>query len=100
GDPRVVPSFPPRRCSDLRRAVRMLIENQWAMEFQRDGSRSPVIVPWMPPAVERMVVSELREVRGEVGRVGEWNLECILYLTVDRSDEHTSELQSRENLVC
>src|SRR5690606_29550070 len=47
----------------LRRAVRMLIENQWAMEFRREGSRSPVIVPWMPPAVERMVVSELREVR-------------------------------------
>ena len=70
----------------LRRAVRMLIENQWAMEFRREGSRSPVIVPWMPPAVERMVVSELREVRGEVGRVGEWNLECILYLTVDDRD--------------
>lgn len=70
----------------LRRAVRTLIENEWAVEFHREGLRSPLIVPWMPPHVERMVVHEMRDVRREVGRVGEWTLECILCLAVDDRD--------------
>lgn len=70
----------------MRRATRELVKNQWAYERYLLGGRSPVIVPWMPPYVEELVVRELTRVRGEVGLVGEWLLECILYLVVDERD--------------
>src|SRR5690606_40950999 len=43
----------------------------------------------------RLIAGELRPLRGSItvrGRLG--------HLRQDRSEEHTSELQSRENLVC
>lgn len=70
----------------LRRAVRTLVAAQWAFEVPSRDRRSPLIVSWMPPSVEEMVVHELRRVRGEVGLVGEWLLQCILYIVADERD--------------
>lgn len=74
------------RKETLRRAIRRLIECGWAYEHPGDDSRSPLIVPWMPPDVERMIVNELIKVRREVGPAGEWLMKCILYVAVDEHD--------------
>src|SRR5690606_41665662 len=49
-------------------------------------------------AIEEMVM----ESRGGAVefRSSEWDVDAVMVYVVERSEEHTSELQSRENLVC
>src|SRR5690606_40494195 len=91
GDPRMLPSFPTRRSSDLPVMARM---GRLLLELQDLGK--PTIA-----AVEGAAVGGGCEIA----------VSCDFRLASDRarfgfvqvrlrSEEHTSELQSRENLVC
>src|SRR5690606_40578976 len=90
-------SFPPRRSSDLGRGTKVV---SCPTGFIRpcaallNGEGHTVNSP--PTAVVPAHVEVTVRVAGEDAR-----LVCILSEAVDtRSEEHTSELQSRENLVC
>src|SRR5207302_11150964 len=73
GAPRPLPSFPTRRSSDLlAQALASLARQTVTRRVALDGLD-----------------------RGEVG-----SFRATRRVTVWRSEEHTSELQSRENLVC
>src|SRR5690606_40844476 len=80
-DPRDLPSFPTRRSSDLDVDVHALL-----LQLLGDGAQ------------ERLGVGGVRRLlQGAVDR------ECLHAdrgTPARRSEEHTSELQSRENLVC
>src|SRR5690606_42070789 len=81
-------SFPTRRSSDLPPVVLELVDAAGAGEGVEDGAFGDVVV-----LEDR---SELVEQGLAVpGRVADATTEVGL-----RSEEHTSELQSRENLVC
>src|SRR5690606_41388864 len=72
GDPRHLHSFPTRRSSDLK---------------QRPQARDGLSSLW-PRAARRL------------HRHHRWHRDRQDHAGRDRSEEHTSELQSRENLVC
>src|SRR5690606_40097105 len=86
--PLVLPSFPTRRSSDLQLR---LLEGDGALAGLRN-------------VIEHLVVE--RGGRGGGAECQEHLLPAgadrhqVERLLVDRSEEHTSELQSRENLVC
>src|SRR5207302_11450591 len=95
-----LPSFPTRRSSDLmpteidqleRRATQLEIEKQ-ALKKESD-----------PNSKERLGVieKELAGIREQSNTLkAKWKKEKDLIARSRRSEEHTSELQSRENLVC
>src|SRR3712207_7780964 len=63
----------------------------------------PICVPGVVPALERddhERVGQLGEVRGEGRRVGHPCNPTSIRPSGPRSEEHTSELQSRQYLVC
>src|SRR5690606_41267892 len=82
---RVLPSFPTRRSSDLAKltafvfslATLALVVPLW-LSYDPDGERlqQTSSMDWIPA----------------------WGIH--ISFGIDRSEEHTSELQSRENLVC
>src|SRR5207302_10053133 len=87
-------SFPTRRSSDLQRGERLLavVDGLGVGGDRRvpDGR----VVP---------VARGCREVLGSLAVVGEepgWRGALLPFAGEGRSEEHTSELQSRENLVC
>src|SRR5207253_5243387 len=89
---RNLPSFPTQRSSDL-----MLIDaNGNVIE---DGTSDPLLAQEhfdVPPPPERGPnFSVLPAQKHHVANGSE-----LLYVTVPRSEEHTSELQSRGHLVC
>src|SRR5690606_41365389 len=92
GDHRVLPPFPTRRSSDLRRAVEIdstsasALEAMGWIEFKQGSAEDAV--RWLTRAAELEDASA--RVFEHLGDVHE----------ALRSEEHTSELQSRENLVC
>src|SRR5690606_41354880 len=90
GDPRCLHSFPTRRSSDLNPHIGYRNATEVAMEAHRSGRGVYEIVQ------ERGLMAKDRldaVLRPEALTVPvEWQ--------VGRSEEHTSELQSRENLVC
>src|SRR5690606_42052453 len=94
--PPVLPSFPTRRASDL---------SAWRALYFKPGQATPVTTD--DPDVQRG--HYLVEVAGHCtachtprNRWGATDLARSLQGAVmpDRSEEHTSELQSRANLVC
>src|SRR5690606_41380521 len=93
------PSFPTRRSSDLGLPIGELVSTVGAIGTIGSLLFGVLLAP-----------SRKGELRGvglrAVHRAGWWAL-CwlvgslvVLFLTLSRSEEHTSELQSRENLVC
>src|SRR5690606_40168742 len=88
GARRDLPSFPTRRSSDLCGNERL---------------ETMLSLGYMPPVNQMVKI-------GTVPQQQPWFPTTVLYcgecelvqlgLAVDRSEEHTSELQSRENLVC
>src|SRR5690606_41345871 len=84
-------SFPTRRSSDL------LLEH--IRSYFADQQKLGIV--WQPGAGTKMAANVTREVLGTV-------LDYFVFGVTDRqtahqimrSEEHTSELQSRENLVC
>src|SRR5204863_7370308 len=88
--PRALPPFPTRRSSDLivRRPAGELVIARAAGERVGFG-----------PAAERIVPAVARE-RVRVASAAEHVGSDSDTLAGDRSEEHTSELQSRRDLVC
>src|SRR5690606_40203955 len=99
-DPRRLPPFPTRRSSDLfeRAAEPTGASFEEACSTspgaggRGSGPRSPTTVANSPEA------SGTRTPTAEADRAGESPVRTVV--GVARSEEHTSELQSRENLVC
>src|SRR5690606_41960827 len=77
-------SFPTRRSSDLNPA---------------DRDRLFDLLVWMNKAMKKSLEGRTYDYRQEQARLENayWDDELNFYF---RSEEHTSELQSRENLVC
>src|SRR5690606_40639962 len=91
--PRALPSFPTRRSSDLQRVSWQPIAG-YQFEFP-------------PQVLRRSGATVLATLDDRIDNLRQTNatLEAIAQALfkswfVDRSEEHTSELQSRENLVC
>src|SRR5690606_42158512 len=89
------PSFPTRRSSDLEFYHRMCFENRWRMVIAIPLRNSNAV------SSTRMAAAETCWKSAFVCRA---QLNTCIGSTVNlsngRSEEHTSELQSRENLVC
>src|SRR5690606_42032184 len=81
-DPRHLPSFPTRRSSDLIGPV--------GSDWRRRAAARTVAARATPPGAPSPGWAATRGRTGAATAVEPWT----------RSEEHTSELQSRENLVC
>src|SRR5690606_39597225 len=95
-DPRDPPSFPTRRSSDLRVVNRQLprfedyiVESADFVAATSKGDGRPE-----PTALDRITDKRWQH---SVAPAQQENFGCT---RISRSEEHTSELQSRENLVC
>src|SRR5690606_42002173 len=88
-------SFPTRRSSDLSQQRRAMV----AAPF---GRALPVLKPEPPPPEPYWSPEVIPAWRAWVWGEGELRGVWRVWTTADfeRSEEHTSELQSRENLVC
>src|SRR5690606_41723397 len=92
-DPAYLVSFPPRRSSDLG-AVRI---DGPAAVLRSVEERTAVVIRLLAVAsVGLALVVAPGLARGRAGLLGVLVAAALVY----RSEEHTSELQSRENLVC
>src|SRR5207253_7879324 len=89
---RALHSFPTRRSSDLQSKLRMVV-GQNARRSHVELKRSQI---WILLYLLNELVSESSCVRFFI----DGNLSSRLVVTYDRSEEHTSELQSRGHLVC
>src|SRR5690606_40062641 len=93
GDHRVTHSFPTRRSSDLKVAIKLL-----RGELSRDEhGRTRMLRE--AQALARLSHPNVVQVH-EVGQWTDHDYVAMEYVDGRRSEEHTSELQSRENLVC
>src|SRR5690606_41949596 len=90
-----LPSFPTRRSSDLRRrrVLPQLGHGLGGNVDAHDHAR---------PTTVRRVVHAVGAVAREAAQVTQLYAQAAVAdgLAEERSEEHTSELQSRENLVC
>src|SRR5690606_39912726 len=91
GDSCALPSFPTRRSSDLAR-----LTGSCAGSPPRSKSHCAAMQPW-PAATSCWAATGESVSASPPARPGGWS--CAAAVAV-RSEEHTSELQSRENLVC
>src|SRR5690606_41557113 len=87
--PRVLHSFPTRRSSDLR-----FVQGATRGDGREgeDVTANLMTLADIPKTIKG--APAVLEVRGEV------YMEKAAFAKMNRSEEHTSELQSRENLVC
>src|SRR5690606_41644229 len=97
-DPRHLPSFPTRRSSDLFRDLEPDEFESVARLFHERGFSKSQVIFTEEETGEYMYV--VRSGRVKVSRWLPSGRELILAFHGARSEEHTSELQSRENLVC
>src|SRR5690606_39629268 len=93
------PPFPTRRSSDLetspaRPGTRTIgSAGDVTPEGEPDDHRPRPILDSDPPAAADTPADRMAAMLGR-------GVGCHVSIHVDRSEEHTSELQSRENLVC
>src|SRR5690606_40333262 len=90
-DPRVLPSFPTRRSSDLSSALATAASSAVSPRVS-----TPIVTETLSGVTFTVAVPDVETT--------EWTA-CPISCSqtsapVSRSEEHTSELQSRENLVC
>src|SRR5690606_40602942 len=93
-DPGALPSFPTRRSSDLYRRRTPAVGQVTVLGGGRGASMLAAIhlsLDEMQYLLEKLEIDEVPVVLDARGRYDN---------EIDRSEEHTSELQSRENLVC
>src|SRR5690606_41847211 len=86
-------SFPTRRSSDLDLLITVDAGNLW-YAAERGALR-----PTDSEVLRRNIPAHLRDPEDRWFALSV-RARTIVYDTRDRSEEHTSELQSRENLVC
>src|SRR5206468_10268650 len=96
GHHRELHSFPTRRSSDLRHRASAAAETagQRPAGAHSSGGRSLVTLCGMPPPRLRALALHELETEGAFRRV------LVVRPAHERSEEHTSELQSRSDLVC
>src|SRR5690606_41202550 len=92
--PRHLHPFPTRRSSDLS----LLVESWRATRGRRDSSDVGSCGGMRCVDGMRAHGADVARHRGETEQ--RWRLCRVLLELSERSEEHTSELQSRENLVC
>src|SRR5207247_11435357 len=92
--PPLPPPFPPRRSSDLPSPVPEL------PHVVRMVPQSGTVVEVVPDGEVVVLVEEVVELVEDVLVVGGPVVEVVVNVVVVRSEEHTSELQSRVDLVC
>src|SRR5207302_11246654 len=85
GNPPALPSFPTRRSSDL------VGSSEVALGYQQAAA---------PLLLARVLQVATRHQLGVAGRLVAGDVSYQAAFAARRSEEHTSELQSRENLVC
>src|SRR5690606_39554377 len=85
GGHRGVPAFPTRRSCELRLPLCI---------------RARSIAAWKSPVMLPTATIPLSWIRYKTAWLSEWPCYTSLPVSADRSEEHTSELQSREKLVC
>src|SRR5690606_41438020 len=94
-----VPSVPPRRSADLAEARRALMDQVAGVRQQVEAAVRPVLyqLSQQESVARQQAEAVLAQAQqGFQGRVTELQKTAAAV----RSEEHTSELQSRENLVC
>lgn len=74
------------RYDTLRRNIRQLQELDWAYEFLDPITQRPIVVPWMPLAVEHTLANELRSSRSDTPFWGETLARHWLDTIVDDDD--------------
>src|SRR5690606_41446784 len=98
--PRYLHSFPTRRSSDLHAGkIRSYVVLALALNHQ---ALTQKCASAKKPQIENEKFA-MRTYLNRIGFIGEEFANCREHLTAHlngRSEEHTSELQSRENLVC
>src|SRR5690606_41421029 len=92
---RALPSFPTRRSSDLGSAAAAVVAAVVTVT-----AVVPAVVTVEAAAPPRLGVDDAAAVVAQGGRVGAVVPDVVAAVLEHRSEEHTSELQSRENLVC
>src|SRR5690606_39977544 len=97
GPTRCLPAFPTRRSSDLE--ADLAAENMLAEEAAVGcfGDRASQRLGGEPVLVAQ---EDVRDVRADRVRGEDHAFDQLMRIAFERSQEHTSELQSRENLVC
>src|SRR5690606_40530741 len=96
-DPRHLPSFPTRRSSDLIQALKDAFEEGLDIHAMTASEMFKVPIEGMPSEVRRRAKAINF---GIIYGISAFGLANQLGIARSRSEEHTSELQSRENLVC
>src|SRR5690606_39557615 len=91
------PSFPTRRSSDLRERQVGLVKLTVDVELALRRHRPPVASGAVQTVVQ---ATEPLPPSGDFKRFDDVDVLTPLGEILPRSEEHTSELQSRENLVC
>src|SRR5207253_9641368 len=96
--PRPIPSFPTRRSSDL-------AQIRADMNTTLAGSEEGLAGYWRFDEAPGSLVTDLSPNQNDGALFGATRVRGPVHLTVsdpdgDRSEEHTSELQSRGHLVC
>src|SRR5699024_11901517 len=85
-------SFPTRRSSDLRNCCKMYRGILPEDDLEHDAA-------CLGLSKESMIEKYLIKIEDEEGKYETKNIPCD-FMNPDRSEEHTSELQSRFDLVC
>src|SRR5690606_41756285 len=93
------PPFPTRRSSDLvNNAVHPRFPRQMDRNIDLDRLGLTGVLQWAPSEQTEVILDAMYAEMGQVQT--ELALTPISLARTGRSEEHTSELQSRENLVC
>src|SRR5690606_41869704 len=94
-----IPSFPTRRSSDLVEHARQAVADLTRLAHEPVlFARVKLTAPPSPDPKRPCIAQANLDVNGRLIRAQA--AEPSMYQALDRSEEHTSELQSRENLVC
>src|SRR5690606_42011479 len=98
--PRGRPPSPPRRSSDLKQAYHG--STQGALSVIGNKAYHEAYAPLLPEIdfITFNDISSLSRITTETAAVIMETVQGEAGVRVPRSEEHTSELQSRENLVC
>src|SRR5690606_40444197 len=95
-----LPSFPTRRSSALALCQRGRIQLQRGRSTGKDDQGTNPDPPHLPPVGLEHRLDAAGLCVGEIEGLLPTFIVHVTGTMIDRSEEHTSELQSRENLVC
>src|SRR5690606_39663656 len=98
--PRALHSFPTRRSSDLASACASVLQQMNSTPWTPDWIMWATALPPAPPTPTTLITVPF----ALVSSISKFIIIGLLHIypriVMNRSEEHTSELQSRENLVC